>query len=139
MQENPHNLHTLKDVIRYTEDTPEEELDKWNINTLKSAADAGVATDHDASRFTASNALRIHIGMEVARLLDNHECDILVAPMWTEATTSLGGNPQIAVPMPAHPTDRPLPVKRKYGLVSSLRGLTSRTSTPFPLPRIRSR
>jgi amidase len=119
MQENPHNLHTLKDVIRYTENKPEEELENWNMNTLKSAADAGGATDHDASRFTTSKTLRLHIGMEVARLLDKYECDILVAPMWTEATTSLGGNPLIAVPMPAHPTDWPLPVKRKYERVST--------------------
>ena len=57
--------------------------------------------------------------MDVARLLDKYECDIMVAPMWTEATTSLGGNPLIAVPMPAHPIDWPLPVKIKYERVST--------------------
>jgi hypothetical protein len=112
MQENPYNLHTLNDVIRYPEDTPEEELEKWNINTLKSAAGTGGVTDHDASRFATSETLCLHIDMEVARLLDKHECNILVAPMWTEATWE--ETPQIAVPMPAHPTDWPLPVRRKY-------------------------
>ncbi|KAH6640416.1 amidase signature domain-containing protein [Chaetomium tenue] len=119
IQENPHNLHTLEDVIRYTEDTPEEELDKWNMDTLRSALDAGGATDHDTSRFITSEKLRLYIGMEIARLLDKHECDILAVPMWTETTASLGGNPQIAVPMPAHPADWSLPAKRKYSLVST--------------------
>lgn len=81
MQENPHNFHTLKDVIRYTEDTPSEELGKWNMDTLRSAFAAGGATDHDTSRFTTSETLRLHIGMEVARLLDKRECDILAVPM----------------------------------------------------------
>lgn len=119
MKHNPHNLHTLRDVIRYIEATPKEEPGQWNINTLKQAADSGDEADSDMSRFTASHNLRLHIGMEIARLLDKYECDILAVPMWTETTSSLGGNPHIAVPMPPHPANYPLPAKVKFGRVST--------------------
>jgi amidase len=119
MEDNPNSIHTLKDVIRYSEATPEEEPDTWGMKTLKGAIDAGDATDKDKTRFVASEKLRLHVGMEVARLLDKYECDILVVPMWTEATSAIGGNPQIAAPMPAHPLDWPIPAEKKYGLVST--------------------
>ena len=81
LEKNPHNLRTLKDVIRYMEETPEEEPQKWSMSTFKIAAEAGDEADRDISRFTESEKFRLHIGMEIARLLDKHKCDILVAPM----------------------------------------------------------
>lgn len=87
------------------------------MKTLKGVVDAGNATDKDETRFVASEKLRLHLGMEVTRLLDKYEWDILVAPLQTEATSAIGSNPQIAVPMPAHPLDWPIPPKKKYGLV----------------------
>ncbi|KAI0420586.1 hypothetical protein F5X98DRAFT_371556 [Xylaria grammica] len=75
--------------------------------------------DRDTARFMASHNLRLHIGMEIARLLDKHKCGILAVPLWTETTSSIGGNPQIAVPIPPHPTEYPLPSKIKFGRVST--------------------
>ncbi|KAG7292005.1 hypothetical protein NEMBOFW57_002036 [Staphylotrichum longicolle] len=89
------NCTPLKDVIQFIGETPDEELQKWERNT-KVAAEAGDAADRDASHFTASQELRLHIGMDIARLLDKYECDILAVPMWTETISSIGGNPQIA-------------------------------------------
>lgn len=119
MKHNPHNLHTLRDLVRFTETTPKEEPEQWNFSTLVRAADDGDEADRDTGRFMASQDLRLHIGMEIGRLLDKYECDVLAVPLWTETTSSIGGNPQIAVPMPPHPTDYPLPSKVKFGRVST--------------------
>ncbi|KAI0105432.1 amidase signature enzyme [Nemania sp. FL0031] len=119
MKHNPNNLHTLRDVVRFTEVTPKEAPEQWNYNTLVRAADDGDEADRDTGRFMASQNLRLHIGMDIARLLDKYECDILAVPLWTETPSSIGGNPHIAVPMPPHPTDYPLPSKIKFGRVST--------------------
>ncbi|KAJ8121676.1 hypothetical protein O1611_g10037 [Lasiodiplodia mahajangana] len=136
MKHNPHNLHTLRDVIRYIEETPEEEPGQWKSNTLVRAADYGDEADRDTARFMASHNLRLHIGMEIARLLDKYECDILAVPQGTDSTSSIGGNPQIAVPMPPHPTDYPLPSKIKFGRVSTGPNIPSVQSPSAPQPKI---
>ncbi|GAW12903.1 hypothetical protein ANO14919_022750 [Xylariales sp. No.14919] len=95
MKHNPHNLHTLRDVIRYTEETPKEGPGQWNFNTLVRAVDGGDEADRDTARFMASHNLRPHIGMEIARLLGKHECDILAVPLWIETTSSIGAGTSI--------------------------------------------
>ncbi|RWA13606.1 hypothetical protein EKO27_g1521 [Xylaria grammica] len=97
MKHNPHSLYTLRDAIRYAGETPKEEPGQWNFNTLVRAADDGDEADRDMARFTASHNLRLHI----------------------ETTSSIGGNPQIAVPMPPHPTDYLFSSKIKFGRVST--------------------
>jgi hypothetical protein len=60
--------------------------------------------------------------MEVSNLLDKYHCDLLVAPTGTETAASIGGNPQVSVPLPAYPDGWPIK-RRADGQISNAPGI----------------
>jgi hypothetical protein len=47
-----------------------------------------------------------HLGKELARLLDDHQCDMLVAPTSMDLPLDLGGLPSVSVPIGFYSTNR---------------------------------
>lgn len=121
---NPHNLHTLQDVLRYTQATPEEEFEAYGAANLEKAEASGREFVDDPSHlgYHKSSKLRLEFSTEISRLLDKYDCDILVAPTGTETTAAIGGNPQVAVPLPACPDGWPIR-RRPDGQISNTAGI----------------
>ncbi|TPX12800.1 uncharacterized protein E0L32_006680 [Thyridium curvatum] len=116
LETNPNGLHSLKDLIDYTRNTPEEDFAHYNTATFEMALDH----DHYASdKFAKLDKLRefITAGGGLGAALNRENLDVLVVP--TAASTpvtfaSLEGSPLITVPLGFHGPDTPV-VKEKKG------------------------
>lgn len=104
---NPKNIKDLSDLIGFTERTPEEMNNSYGMKHWIAAEEAGRKYNHSSSEYKKSLARRLRIAQEVPRLLDEYDCDILVAPSWTESTANFGGCPTVSVPMRCYPDDFP--------------------------------
>ncbi|CAH0051086.1 unnamed protein product, partial [Clonostachys solani] len=115
--ENPHGLNSIEDVIEYTKRVADEKFEAHGADDLELASQLGRECDINPQAYEESRSLRLRMGMEIGKLLDNYNCSLLVTPSWTDTTASLGGNPQISLPLPALPEDFPVKL-RGNGMVA---------------------
>ncbi|KFY38173.1 hypothetical protein V495_06713 [Pseudogymnoascus sp. VKM F-4514 (FW-929)] len=102
---NAHNLETLADVMKYTTETPEECFAAYGMRDFEAALQAFEEYKAEPENYERSLARRARIGKEISELLDREDCDLLVAPSWTETTANVGGCPQVSVPIGKYPAD----------------------------------
>jgi hypothetical protein len=105
---NPHQLHTLTDVIKYTIETPDEENEKWGVDEWLACEKAGQKHTPDSDEYHASISRRNHIGRQIPELLAKYGCDILVVPSNVDSSANVGGCPTVAVPLGFYPEDTPI-------------------------------
>lgn len=104
LKTNPHSLKTLAYVIEYIKRTPNEEYEKFGATEFE-AADA-LEFNTLSPEFAASMERRNHLGRDVTRLLDDHNCDVLVIPGSGDAPGELGGHPTVIVPSGFYSNDK---------------------------------
>lgn len=116
---NPHELHTLSDVIKYTVETPDEENEKWGVDDWPACEKAGQRYTTDSDEYRASIALRNHIGGQIPDLLERYECDVLVVPSNVDSSANVGGCPTVAVPLGFYPEQTPIQRRKSSQLVTT--------------------
>ncbi len=94
---NPYNITSTADLIEFLKNTPEEKYDEYGASTFEAARDAPGSSQ--SPEFMQSKERMDHLGREVARLLDEHSCDVMIAPTSLDMPLDLGGLPGISVPI----------------------------------------
>lgn len=114
---NPHDLHTLKDVMNYTESNPDEKATEYGMATWERAETFSLESPRGSPAYLASQERRRHMGLQIPSLLDASNCDLLVVTGATSTTAEVGGCPCLSVPLGRFPDDYPIE-KTKIGHVS---------------------
>ncbi|KAJ5654943.1 hypothetical protein N7490_001946 [Penicillium lividum] len=114
----PQGIRTLDDVRNYTRKFSEEKAEDYQLTEFDTAAQQAQEYGMNSDEYQESLSLRLKMGKELGSLLDHYNCDILVAPAWTETAANLGGCPQVSVPLQAYPKDWPLK-KMHNGFIST--------------------
>lgn len=117
-KENPHSLHTLADLIKYTKDTPEEENDKWGVDEWLKCEDLGSKYGSESIQFQQSLDWRNRIGQQISELLDRTECDFIFVPSTVDTSANVGGCPTVGVPLGFYPDETPVTRRKSSGLVT---------------------
>lgn len=94
LEVNPHNISNIEDLIEFTEATPEEQYEKYGAEWFENARDALGTSASDAVLQVKSRME--HLGEDVTRLLDKHNCDVLLATSSTDLPLDLGRLPGIS-------------------------------------------
>ena len=102
---NSHNLHTLQDVMRYTVNEEQELYADYGMKDFEAASQALSEDEKEPEKYKKSLDRRYRIGKQLPELLEREQCDLLVAPSWTETTANVAGSPQISVPIGRYPSD----------------------------------
>ncbi|CAG8973734.1 hypothetical protein HYALB_00007682 [Hymenoscyphus albidus] len=104
---NPFALHNLTDVIEYTRKTPEEKFEEYGMNQWLQAEDVGKRFSIESEEYKRSRERRLTIGRQIPELMTTYNCDMLVAPSFTDTTANYGGCPTVSVPMGRYPDEYP--------------------------------
>ncbi|KAG4437816.1 hypothetical protein IFR05_006703 [Cadophora sp. M221] len=112
---NPCNISSTADVIEFLKTAPEERYDKFGASTFEAARDAPGSSKSPA--FVKSKEHMGHLGKEVARLLGEHDCDVMIGPSSMDMPLDLGGLPGISVPIGFYSTDRKA-ITIQHGLIT---------------------
>lgn len=112
---NPHEIYNVSDLIEFIKRTPEEEYEKFGAEWFENARD--VQGSSTSEEFLKSKVKMEHLGQDLVRLLDEHNCDILMATTSTDLPLDLGRLPGISVPLGFYSSDRAV-VKNSKGQVS---------------------
>ncbi|KAI1131067.1 putative amidase [Nemania abortiva] len=111
---NPHGIHNISELIEFIKKTPEEQYDKYDTEWFENARDAPETSQ--SAKYLAVKAQQESLGQDVVRLLDEHDCDVLLAPSSTDLPLDLGRLPGISVPLGFYSEDCPV-VKDAKGFV----------------------
>ncbi len=112
---NPYQIKTISDLIDFTKSTSEEDYEKYGADWFENARDAPGTSESE--EFLSAKARMEHLGDDIARLLDNHDCDILLATSSTDLPLDLGRLPGIQVPLGFYSADRAV-VRNSKGMVT---------------------
>ncbi|KAI8660069.1 Amidase domain-containing protein [Fusarium keratoplasticum] len=116
-EENPKSLHELSDVIKYTQETPEEENEKWGVGEWLKCEELGQQYGPDSHEFRHSMSLRNRIGKQIDELLSRTQSDFIFVPS-IDTSANVGGCPTIGVPLGFYPPEHPITRRKSNGLVS---------------------
>ncbi|KAK0615227.1 amidase signature domain-containing protein [Bombardia bombarda] len=115
---NPHDLHTLADLIKYTAETPTEMATEYGMDMWQQAEKVGQENSPDSAAVKASRERRRHMQNQIPELLDKYSCDLLVLPGATQITAELGGCPVLLVPLACYPEGHPVS-RNRFGRVET--------------------
>ncbi|KAJ5626815.1 amidase [Penicillium herquei] len=112
---NPHKIKNMSDLIEFTKGTAAEEYEKFGANWFESARDApGTSASEE---FRLVNARLENLGEDIPRLLDEQNCDILLATSSTDLPLDLGRLPGIQVPLGFYSSDQEV-IRNSKGMVT---------------------
>ncbi|KAI0199483.1 putative amidase [Astrocystis sublimbata] len=94
---NPHGLHNISELIEFIKTTPEEQYDKFGAGWFENARDAPGSSS--SNEYLQVKARMEQLGEDVVRLLDENNCDVLLATSSTDLPLDLGKLPGISVPL----------------------------------------
>ncbi|MCJ1359548.1 MAG: hypothetical protein MMC33_009550 [Icmadophila ericetorum] len=114
---NPNDLHTLKDVMEYTENTPCEEYTRWRMSEWIEVEAAAGKYGKDSKEYKRSCHRRSRTAGQILELLDRYDCDLLLVSGATNTSADIAGCPAISVPMSSFPKDSPIK-RTENGMVS---------------------
>lgn len=114
LEQNPNNIHTVPDLVKFTEDNPSEENSKYGCDWLQNASQSKLSSG--TAELNERKEGQENLGKEIEELLDRYECDAIMVPTSTNIPYDLGGNPGISVPLGFYSKDR-LPTRNKFGAV----------------------
>lgn len=97
LTQNPHNIKNISDLIEYIKAHPEEQYDNFGTDWFDNARDAPGTSQSE--EFAKAKQRMEYLGDEVPRLLDRHNCDLLLAMSSTDLPLDLGRLPGISVPL----------------------------------------
>lgn len=115
---NPEELHTLADVIKYTENTPEEQADKFGVDEWRKCEALGKQYGPESPEYKASMAWRHRIVQQIDELLQRTKCDLLFVPSVIDASANVGGCPTVAVSIGFYPEGTPVQRRESSRLVT---------------------
>jgi amidase len=102
LETNPNDLHTLDDIIKFTETHPEEKFPEYNIDTLIDAKKT--AWDTDSEQYHRLLKKEEYFGSEggILGALEKHSIDVLAFPSPAGMASNLFskvGYPALSVPL----------------------------------------
>jgi amidase len=97
LKENPHNVHSLSDLVQFMHDTPEEQVVKYGVEGFVEARDEPYTSE--SREFKEAVERMKFLGADIERLLDAVEADAIVAPTSADLPFDLGQNPVVTVPL----------------------------------------
>lgn len=112
---NPNKINNISDLIEFTKNKPEEAYAEYGADWFESARDAPLTSESE--EFLAVKARMEHLGEDIVRLLDHHDCDVLLATPSTDLPLDLGRLPGISVPLGFYSSERAI-VKNTRGYVT---------------------
>ncbi|KAJ8108403.1 hypothetical protein ONZ43_g6436 [Nemania bipapillata] len=101
---NPQNINSMADLLDFLQKTPEEEADKYGLDSFIAARDEPCTSS--SPEFQEAVKRMMDQGDEIARLLDATGGDALIVPTTADIPYDVGQNPAIAVPIGFYPADR---------------------------------
>ncbi|TQV97343.1 amidase [Cordyceps javanica] len=113
--ENPQKIANISDLIDFIKERPEEQYEKFGADWFENARDAPGSPEPED--YLKTKAKMEHLGEDVVRLLDKHNCDVLLATSSTDLPLDLGRLPGISVPLGFYSAERPV-VRNSKGLVT---------------------
>ncbi|XWW92117.1 hypothetical protein V2A60_000039 [Cordyceps javanica] len=113
--ENPQKIANISDLIDFIKERPEEQYEKFGADWFENARDAPGSSESED--YLKTKAKMEHLGEDVVRLLDKHNCDVLLATSSTDLPLDLGRLPGISVPLGFYSAERPV-VENSKGLVT---------------------
>jgi amidase len=121
---NPHNIHTLQDLIDFRKSCPEEEYPRRNVEGLERAQ----ATDPEDELYKKMLAKDEYFTGEggIEGALTRHRCDVLLVPTLSvtlQTFAAKAGSPVMSVPMGLFAKDTEVEVDAKNGLVDIAPGI----------------
>jgi amidase len=126
LQNNPHNLRTVEDLIEFTKQSPEEEYPERDIDIfLRAQADG---TDISSAKYEALREKELNFGGAggILGTLEKFNLDVLAVPSTIEIPTSLAakmGFPIISVPLGFYPEDTKIKMNKRGDLVQVAPGI----------------
>ncbi|KAJ5702459.1 amidase [Penicillium malachiteum] len=112
---NPHKIKNISDLVEFTKGTSAEEYEKFGANWFESARDApGTSASEE---FCLVNARLENLGEDIPRLLDQQNCEILLATSSTDLSLDLGRLPGIQVPLGFYSSDQEV-IRNSKGMVT---------------------
>lgn len=103
---NPHEVHTLKDLIQYTKDHPDEMASEYGMMEWEKAEKFAEKYAPDSPEVAASMERRHRMGRQIPQLMDRYNCDLLVLTGSVDTTAEVGGCPCLSVPLGRYPDDQ---------------------------------
>ncbi|KAJ3573530.1 hypothetical protein NPX13_g4666 [Xylaria arbuscula] len=94
---NPHGIHNISELIEFIKATPEEQYDVYGAEWFVNARDAP-GSSQSAEYRQVKEKMEL-LGQDVVKLLDEHNCDVLLATSSTDLPLDLGRLPGISVPL----------------------------------------
>ena len=114
---NPREIHTLHDLIKYTQETDEEENEKRGVDEWLKCEELGQQYHPQSAAVKKSQEWRNLMGLQIAELLRRTECDLIFVPSSVDTSANIGGCPTVGVPLGFYPEDTPIERGRFNGLV----------------------
>ncbi|KAI0107461.1 putative amidase [Nemania sp. FL0031] len=111
---NPHGIHNISELIEFIKTTPEEQYDEYGAEWFVNARDA--LGSSQSAEYREAKVKMERLGQDVVKLLDEHNCDVLLATSSTDLPLDLGRLPGISVPLGFFSENRPV-LKDSKGFV----------------------
>jgi amidase len=122
---NPNKIHTLADLIEFTQNCPSEEYPQRNTAVLERALltcpDDSAYLDMLALDSTFSNGEN-----SIASALDTYECDVMIVPNLDpvlQTFAAKAGSPVLSIPIGIYPDTTEVVVDKGNGMVDVAPGI----------------
>jgi amidase len=115
LETNPHNISSLRDILSFTHNHPEEDYPAHDTLIFESALEYGMGNSHPDVWLNRTIALRLTGSMGILGAMKNHSLDAIVLPTYfAEYPPAMLGTPAVTVPMGRYPDDVPV-IKNDFG------------------------
>lgn len=101
---NPHDIQNISDLIEFTKAIEQERYNTLGAKWFENARDAPGTSKSE--RFLEVKRKMEQYGEDVVKLLDQSQCDVLLATSSTDLPLDLGGLPGISVPLGFYSNNR---------------------------------
>jgi hypothetical protein len=103
---DPHHINNFSNLIEFTQRTTKGQYERFAADWFENPRDASLTSKSD--EFFAVKSRMEHLGEDLIRLLDKHQCDVLLATSSTDLPLDLGRLPRISVPLGFYSKDQPV-------------------------------
>lgn len=117
---NPHNIHSLQDVAKYTKLDPREQYPNRDTYVWDRELARNITNESYESWAAYQANLRMGKELGIQGALDKHRLDALVMPTFAAfQLAAIAGLPVVTVPLGFYPRDTPLTMNAKGTMVST--------------------
>ncbi|KAH8811102.1 amidase signature domain-containing protein [Xylogone sp. PMI_703] len=116
---NPYNIHSLQDLINFTETFPAEDYPDRNVNTWITAINNNLTLDSAAFQLARANDLVAGSTATILGALEQYNLDALIMPSSSSpGVAAIAGYPIVTVPLGFYPGSTPPTTNSRGTLVT---------------------